>query len=157
MRAMAAQPYQTRATRAELPEQRRAARRRQTRMRFVLALLVLVGCSHDMRVSFPAPPGAPTGTLVLLMGEPASDVAVSVNGLLMLEGAHTQRIRIDDVPVGTADVVIAANGVDKQIHIWVGDEHPTTVPLGVPDSSAGFVKTLLGTLLTIVVYSLLHH
>jgi len=126
-------------------------------MRFAIALLFLVGCAHDVHVNFPAPPGAPTGTLVLLMGQPASDVAVSINGLLMLEGAHTERIRIDDVPVGNAEVVVAANGTDKQFHVWVGDDHPTTVPLGVPDPGAGFVKTLFGTLLTIVVYSLLHH
>jgi hypothetical protein len=30
------------------------------------------------------------------------------------------------------------------------------VPIGIPDQSMGFVKTLAGTLITILVYSLLH-
>jgi hypothetical protein len=126
-------------------------------MRFALVLVLVAACANDVHVKFPAPPSAPVGTLVLLMGEPASNVAVSINGLLMVEDAHTARIRIDDVPVGNAEVVVAANGIDKQFRVWIGDEHPTTVPLGVPDPGAGFVKTLLGTLLTIVVYSMLHH
>ena len=52
--------------------------------------------------------------------------------------------------------MLAANGEDKQFHAWIGTDHATTVPLGVPDASMGFVKTLAGTLITILVYSLLH-
>jgi hypothetical protein len=126
-------------------------------MRFVWLIMFVVGCSHDVHVKFPAPPGAPTGTLVLLMGQPASDVAVAINGQLMVEDEHTQRITVDTVPVGTAQIVIAANGVDKQFSIWIDGDHPTSVPLGVPDPGSGFVKTLFGTIVTIVIYTLLQH
>lgn len=124
-------------------------------MRWLL-VLALVGCSlPTVRVHYPVPDG-PTGSLVLLMSQGASDLSVSIDGLLVVEGAHTDRIVIDGVPVGTREIVMAANGSDKQFHVWIGGDHPTTVPLGVPDASLGFLKTLAGTLITILVYSLLH-
>jgi hypothetical protein len=39
--------------------------------------------------------------------------------------------------------------------IWVTGEHATTMPLGVADSSPGFVKSLAATLLAIVAYAVL--
>jgi hypothetical protein len=125
-------------------------------MRLIANLLALAACSHDVHAHFPAVPDEPTGTLVLLMSEPASDVSVAINGVLVVEGEHTGRVVIDRVPVGNDEVIMAANGVDKQFHTWVGGDHATAVPLGVPDATFGFAKSLFGTLLTIVVYSLLH-
>jgi len=126
-------------------------------MRFLI-LLVLVGCAaEDLHTHFPiVTPGQPTGTLVLLMSQPASDVVVAIDGVLITSDAHTQRLVIDGVPVGTVDVVVAANGGDKEVKVWVGGDHAATVPIGIPDASMGFVKTLAGTLITILVYSLLH-
>jgi len=127
-------------------------------MRLALALVFCVACSaHDVRVHYPVLPDQPTGTLVLLLSQPADDVTVSINGNLIIDRAHTDRIVIDGVPVGTQTVIMAANGVDKQFQIWVDGDHWTTVPLGVSDQSYGFLKTLAGSLLTIIVYSLLHH
>ena len=51
---------------------------------------------------------------------------------------------------------MAANGADKRSRSGSTATTATTVPLGVPDPSSGFLKTLAGSLLTIVVYSLLH-
>jgi hypothetical protein len=126
-------------------------------MRFLI-LLLLVGCgAEDLHTHFPiVTPGQPTGTLVLLMSQPASDIVVAIDGVLITSDAHTQRLVIDGVPVGTVDVVVAANGGDKEVKVWVGGDHAATVPIGIPDSSMGFVKTLAGTLITILVYSLLH-
>lgn len=90
------------------------------------------------------------------MTKPASGVTVAINGMLVVDDEHTQRVVIDGVPVGTGDVVMAANGGDKEFHVWIDSEHPTTVPLGIPDEGSGFIKSLFGSLLTIVVYSLLH-
>jgi hypothetical protein len=126
-------------------------------MRFVWLLLFVVGCSLDVvHVHYPTAPGAPTGTLVLLMGQAASDVAVSINGNLVCSGEHTDRVVVDGVPVGTAKIIMAANGADKQFEMWIDGDHPTSVPLGVPDPGNGFLKTLFGTIVTIVIYSLLH-
>ena len=123
----------------------------------LLSLAVAAACSHDVVAHFPAAPDEPTGTLVLLMSQPATGVTISINGVLVVEDEHTGRIVIDHVPVGTDEVVMAANGADKEFKAWIGGDHATTVPLGFPDPGAGFVKSLFGTLLTIVVYSMLHH
>src|SRR5215468_3517344 len=100
-------------------------------MRFVWMLLIVAGCAHD--------------------------VAVAVNGQLVVEGAHTKKVVIERVPVGTAEIVMAANGADKAFKLWVSGEHATTVPLGVADAGpGGFLKTVLASVISIVVYALLH-
>ncbi|HEU0035321.1 MAG TPA: hypothetical protein VFQ53_32150 [Kofleriaceae bacterium] len=122
----------------------------------MLLLVLAVGCTHDVHVRYPAAPDAPTGRLVLLLSQPASNVSVAINGLLVVEDAHTKKVVIDDVPAGSSEVVLAANGADKSFRAWVDGINPTTIPLGVPDGSVGMVKSLIGTLVTIVAYSLLH-
>ena len=69
---------------------------------------------------------------------------------------NAKGVKINDSTVVTPDVM-AANGVDKQFTVWIDGDHATTVPLGVPEEGTTFLKTLAGSLLTIVVYSLLHH
>jgi hypothetical protein len=125
-------------------------------MRFSIVLVIAAACSHDVVAHYPAAPNEPTGTLVLLMSQPASGVSVAINGVLVVEDEHTSRIVIDNVPVGFDEIVLAANGADKELKTWIGGDHATTVPLGVPDPSYGFAKSLFGTLLTVIVYSLLH-
>jgi hypothetical protein len=124
-------------------------------MRLVVLLLLIAGCAHDVHVRFPAPAEAPTGRLVLLLTQSASGVSVAINGTLVVEDEHTQKVVIDGVPAGTDEVIIAANGTDKQIKLWIEADRTTTVPLGVPDSGTGFLKGILGSLISIVVYSLL--
>jgi hypothetical protein len=127
-------------------------------MRWLSVLVVLASCGGaEVRVHYPlALPTDPTGTLVLHMTQSASDVSVAINGVLVVDNAHTDHIVVDGVPIGTAEIVMAANGADKEFKVWIGSDHATTVPLGVPDASLGFIKTLAGTLITILVYSLLH-
>jgi hypothetical protein len=122
----------------------------------MLLLALLVGCAKDVHVHYPSEPSDATGTLVLTMAEPASGVSVAINGVLVVDDAHTRHVVIDGVPVGTGEVVMAANGSDKAFHVWVGSDHPTTVPLGVPEESYGFLKSVAGSLLTVIVYTLLH-
>jgi anti-sigma-K factor RskA len=121
----------------------------------IAAVLVVSGCANNVRTRYPSTASDATGTLVLALTRSASDVMVAVNGVLVVEDAHTEHVVIEGVPVGTAEVVMAANGADKAFRVWVGSERPTTVPLGVPDASTSFIKSLAGSLLTIVVYSLL--
>ena len=126
-------------------------------MRFAFTLLVLAACAHDSLARYPALPSEPTGTLVLSFTEPASDVTVAVGGILVVDHAHTGRVVVAGVPVGTADVAVAANGQDKQLKVWIAGDHATTVPLGIADPSPGFVKSLAATLLAIVAYAVLLH
>jgi hypothetical protein len=126
-------------------------------MRILFVVLVwITGCAHDVHVTYPAAPDEPTGSIVLLLSQPASDVNVAVNGVLVVEDAHTGRIVINNAPGGNVDLVMTANGADKAMRVWVGSDRATTIPLGVPDGSTGFIKSLFGTLITIVAYSLLH-
>lgn len=124
--------------------------------RLLVFWLVLLGCSHDVRARYPSHPDEPTGTLVLTMAKPASGVTVAINGILVVNDEKTGHVVIEGVPVGTREVVMAANGADKAFNVWVDSDHPTTVPLGVPDEGMGFVKSVAGSLLSIVVYELLH-
>jgi hypothetical protein len=123
----------------------------------IILAFACVACAHDVRAQFPTEPGEPTGMLVVKLASPAHDVSLAIDGLLVLEDAHTGHVRVDGVPVGTRDIAITLNGVDKQQRVWVGSDHPTTVLVGVPDEEVGFVKTVLGTILTLVMYSLLFH
>ena len=124
-------------------------------MRFALLAVLLIGCAHDVHARYPAAPGAPTGTLVLLLSQPASGVSVAINGRLVVEDVHTKRVEVEHIPVGNVDITIAANGNDKQFRVWVDDTHPTTVPLGVPEQSMGMLKSIVGSVISIVVYSML--
>jgi len=124
----------------------------------LLALvLALTACAADIHARFPNPQPTSTGALVLLISEPATGVSVAIDGVLVVQDAHTDHVVIEDIPVGPIEVILSANGSDKQFKAWIQSDHPTTVPLGVPDASAGFIKTLAGTLITILVYSWLHH
>jgi len=89
------------------------------------------------------------------MSRSASGVSVAINGLLVVDDVKTQHVVIEGVPVGTREVVMAANGSDKAFNVWIDSEHPTTVPLGVPDEGSGFLKSLAGSLISILVYSYL--
>ena len=118
-------------------------------------LALATACAEDVHAHFPAAADDPTGTIIVLFSQPASDVAIAVNGVLVANDVHTQRVVIDRAPIGTVEVTIAANGGDKTVRVWVGSDHATTIPIGMPDTSTSFLKTLFGSLVTIVVYSLL--
>lgn len=120
-----------------------------------LLLLFVVGCAHDVRVQYPAPPDAPTGTLVLRLTTSA-DVSVAVNGVLVVDDEKTDKIVIERVPVGSNDIVIAANGGDKAVRAWVTSDYWTTIPMGVPEASTSYLKGIFATLVSIIAYSLLN-
>jgi hypothetical protein len=124
-------------------------------MRVVLVLLALAGCARDVIAHYPSLPGEPTSSLVLLLGSPAEGVAVAIDGRLVVEDMHTSRVVVDGVPVGNRDIVVAANGADKELKVWIESDHATTVPIGVHDGGPGFLLSLLGTIITLVVYSTL--
>ncbi|HVK83692.1 MAG TPA: hypothetical protein VM513_06270 [Kofleriaceae bacterium] len=127
--------------------------------RLLVIVMVILGfasgCDKDVHVRYPAPPDMPTGTLVLLLSKPASGVTVSINGVLVVEDVKTQRVVVANAPAGNQDIVMTANGSDKAMRVWVDTEHATTIPLGVPDTAPSFLKSVMGTLITVVAYSLL--
>lgn len=127
-------------------------------MRVLLAVIIVLGlgCANDVHVRFPAPPDAPTGTIVLLLSSAASGVSVAIEGFLVVEDAHTERVVITNVPIGTQELVMTANGVNQAMKLWVGGDHATTIPLGVPDPTPGLLKTIIGTVVSLLAYSLIN-
>lgn len=124
-------------------------------MRLGLLVLLWIGCAHDVRARFPASAAEPTGTLVLLLSRPASNVTLAIDGQLVVEDARTRRVTIERVPSGTRELAIAANGGDKQLRAWVDADRTTTIPLGVPEPPMAFWKGVLGSLISIVAYAML--
>jgi hypothetical protein len=128
-------------------------------MRVLVALVFVFGvsgCAHDVHIRYPSPPDTPTGTIVLLLSSAASGVSVAIEGFLVVEDEHTDRIVITNVPIGTQELVMTANGASNAMKVWVGGDHATTIPLGIPDATPGFLKTIVGTVVSLLAYSLIN-
>ncbi len=126
-------------------------------MRTLLAAAAMAalaaGCARDVIAHYPSLPGERTSSLVLLLGGAADDVSVAIDGRLVVDDVHTARVVVDNVPLGPRDIVVAANGTDKELHVWLEGDHATTVPIGVHDGGPSFLLGLAGTILTLLVYS----
>jgi len=122
-------------------------------MRFAWLALFLVACAHDVKVQYPAAPDQPTGTLVLRL---STDVSVAVNGILVVDDSKTDKIVIENVPIGTNEITLAASGGDKTVKAFITSDYRTTIPIGIPEPSSGFLKSIFATLVSIVAYSLLN-
>lgn len=106
------------------------------RLLLLLAMASLAaGCARDVDVRYPTPDPAP-GSITIVFTSPASDVTIAVNGILLVDDAHTGRVHIDAVPSGAADVVVAAGAEEKAMKIWIEPGKDTTVPLGSSGQSA---------------------
>jgi hypothetical protein len=86
----------------------------------------------------------------------ASSLMVAVNGVLVVHGAHTERVEITDVPTGFAEVSIAAGPGEKQVRVWVEADRETTVPLGAADEAPlSAVRGFALSLVSVALYTLL--
>ena len=118
--------------------------------------LSLLACTHPVRARFPSDPAEPTGSVILAFTKPASDVIVAVNGVLVVDGEDTDRVQIDGIPTGRAELAIAAGPGQQQIEVWVDGENTRTIPLGFPGQSGGdTIKGILSSIAGILVYALL--
>jgi len=115
------------------------------------------GCAHDVRARYPATPGAETGAIVIVFTESSSGVYVAINGVLVVDDAHTGRIRIDGVDTGYAEVAIAAGPGEKQARVWVDAGRDTVLPIGSPGGSPfDALKGLLASLAGVALYAWLN-
>ena len=94
------------------------------------AIAALAGCARDVTARFPAPPDQPTGAIAFVFTRAASDVTISINGALVVRGAHTERVTVERVPAGRAQIIVAAGPEEKSFEMWIEDGKTTTVPLG---------------------------
>jgi hypothetical protein len=134
----------------------RSSLRRSQPILGVLAIAVLASaCAHDVHARFPAPPDAPTGSITLLFTA-SSVVSVAINGVLVVHDERTERVVIDDVPTGYAEVSIAAGTGEKQARVWVDSSRMTTVPLGAPEEAPlSAVRGFALSIATVAIYALL--
>lgn len=126
-------------------------------MKRLLVLALLASCAHDVRARLPqATPHDPVGSIELVLTHPAPDVYVAVNGVLVVDGANTSRIRIDGVASGYADVAIAMGDAEKQQRIWVDEGGTTVLPLGSAGGSPwDSLKSMALSLAGIALYALI--
>ncbi len=130
----------------------------------LLPLLLGVGlavaaaaCARDVHARFPTPPGEPSGVVELVFTAPAADVSVAINGVLVVHDERTERVRIEGVPTGYADLAIAAGAGEKQIRIWVESDHLTSLPLGAPgEAPMSAIRALATSLASVALYALLN-
>lgn len=107
----------------------------------VIALLALMcaGCPHDVHARMPTERTEPTGSVTILLTRPASDLTVSVNGTLVANRVRTKKVVVAAVPIGTADVVIAAGAgaqkVERHVRVDVEEDKQHTIPLASPERS----------------------
>lgn len=119
--------------------------------------VVASACAHDVHAHFPTPPETPAGSVELVFTAPAAAVAVAVNGVLVVHDERTERVRIDGVPTGYADLAIAAGAGEKQVRVWVDADRVTTLPLGSPgEAPVSAVRALATSLASIALYALLN-
>ena len=122
-----------------------------------LALVVgVTGCAHDIHARFPAEADADVGAIELAFTAPASSVSVAINGVMVVRGAHTERIVVGGVPTGYADLAIAAGPGEKQVRVWVDSGKTTAVPVGAPDDTPlTTMRSFALSLVSLAVYTLL--
>jgi len=103
--------------------------------------LAATACAHDLHTRMPTPSGRDTGTVVIVLPQPASDLTVAINGTLVAERAHTRKLRVDAVPIGLAEVSIAAGGgpdrVERKLDLIIERGEVYTIPIGSPERSLG--------------------
>ena len=130
---------------------------RSATLAVALALVVgVTGCARDIHALFPAEAGADVGAIELAFTAPASSVSVAINGVMVVRGAHTERIIVGGVPTGYADLAIAAGPGEKQVRVWVDSGKTTAVPVGAPDDAPlTTMRSFALSLVSLAVYTLL--
>jgi len=124
------------------------------RLLLVVALALGAGCARDVVSRCPSGPDEATGTIVLVLTRPSPDAYVAVNGVLVVDGAHTSKVTITGVSTGYADLAIALGPAEKQLRVWVDASRPTVVPLGSPGGSAlDSVKSMVMSLAALAIYT----
>lgn len=123
----------------------------------VVTWVVLGACARDVRARYPSDPGAPgddTGSIVLVLSRPSPDVYVAVDGVLLVDGAHTSRVRIDGLATGYAEVVIVVGPAEKAVRVWVDAGRDTVIPMpGVGGSTTDSLKNMALSLAAVALYA----
>jgi len=113
----------------------------------IIGLLSLIAaCAHDVRTAFPG--GGPcgpcaTGTVVVELTQPATDLTVAVGGVVVAHQKNTRRVVVTNVPVGAVEVDVAMGGgvAARAAHhavVEVRADREVSVVLPGPERSLAF-------------------
>lgn len=116
--------------------------------KYWLVLLVAVaasGCAANVDVSYTAPRSTPeTGVVLVRFTEPLTSVSVRVDGVLVAEDKHTERIQVTGVPTGAREVTVVASESSRKesVHhselVSVQPEKTAVVMIATPPRSTGY-------------------
>ena len=125
---------------------RRAARSRRYRRGLALVVtLTASACASDVFVRYPAPAQVVTesGAVLIRFTEPMRAVSVSVDGMLVAEDEHTERVHVEDVPTGTRRITIVGAtpgrtaSVERSETVTVVTGQEASILVAVPPRSLG--------------------
>ena len=72
-----------------------------------------------------------TGSAEIVFSRKATSVSVAVNGVLLVDHVDCERIRIEGIETGYADLAIAGDGVERQVRIWIEHQRVTSIPVAI--------------------------
>lgn len=111
----------------------------------LLVALVMVACAEDVFVAYPSPSGgADTGTVLVRFTDAMTSVSVRVDGVLVAEDEHTERVEVTGVPVGARELTVVASPgsrvgpVDRTERVDVRADRPAVVLVATPARSLGY-------------------
>jgi hypothetical protein len=125
----------------------------------VLIVVVASGCAANVEVGYPARAASiQTGIVLVRFTEPMKSVSVRVEGVLVAEDKHTERVEITNVPTGSREVTVVASESSRKeaVHhterVTVDSEKPAVVLVATPPRSVGY---WMSSAVAMLVYGLL--
>ncbi len=107
--------------------------------------LLFVGCAKDFYTNFKSPAeGEEYGSLIVRFSSPIKDVNITVNGNLVAEDKFTERVQVNNIPVGQHAVNVIASSWELKHDINVKESvdiqpnETQTVLVQIPPKSTGF-------------------
>ena len=130
----------------------------------VFVALLASGCAANVDVAYPAPTSAQeTGVVLVRFTEPMSSVSVRVDGVLVAEDKHTERVQVTNVPTGSREVAVVASQASRTEavrhleRVMVDSEKPAVVLIATPPRSTGYwINSAVTVLAYSVVWAILH-
>ena len=111
----------------------------------ILLVVLLPACASDIAVGYPSPAGAaPAGTVLVRFTEAMRSATVRIDGVLVVEDEHTERIEVANVPAGRREVTVVASSrgrsrsIDHTEVVAVDPEKPAVVLIATPAHSLGY-------------------
>ncbi len=107
--------------------------------------LLALGCARNLDVKFPGSVTGPTGSVTVTLTRSADDVAVTVNNVMVVQGAHTRRVHIREVEAGFVDICVIAGINEKQFRVWIDPGKDVSLPVAMiePPPQMSWVSTLI--------------